>query len=209
MSTHYNRIAGQNHERLASLSDCIFAFAMTVLVLNLHLPTIGTLHNERDVWHFLISLSPRILPYFMSFLTLGIFWVGQQTQLNYLVRSDRNLTWIHLFFLFAVTFIPFSTDLLAAAITSRIALIIYWFNLLLLGAALLISIQYAFRAGLMQKDTSLKVRKANERRILYYQASYLFGMLLSVINTYWSIAAIILFQIIAATAPRTSKFIRL
>ena len=127
----------------------------------------------------------------------------------HLIRSDRNLTWIHLFFLLAVTLIPFSTDLLAAAITSRIALIVYWINLLLLGVALFISLQYAFRAGLMQEDMSLKVRKANERRILYYQASYLFGVLLCVVNTYWSIAAIILFQLIAATAPRIGKLYHL
>jgi uncharacterized membrane protein len=36
----------------------------------------------------------------MSFLTPGIFWVGQQTQLNHLAANNRNLTWIRLGFLF-------------------------------------------------------------------------------------------------------------
>jgi len=44
---------------------------------------------------------------------LGIFWVGQQTQLNYLARSDRSLSWIHIAFLFCVSVTPFSTTLLA------------------------------------------------------------------------------------------------
>jgi hypothetical protein len=47
----------------------------------------------------------------MNFLTLGIFWVGRQTQLNHLARSYRSLSWIHLVFLFAVSTTPFSTTL--------------------------------------------------------------------------------------------------
>ena len=54
----------------------------------------------------------------MSFVTLGIFWVGQQTQFNHLNRSERQLTWMHLAFLFGVTLLPFSTRLLAEFLTS-------------------------------------------------------------------------------------------
>jgi uncharacterized membrane protein len=72
----------------------------------------------------------------MSFLTLGIFSVGQQTQLNHLLQSDRDLSWIHLAFLFAVTLTPFSTMLLAEFVTFRLALLAYWCNILLLGAVL-------------------------------------------------------------------------
>ena len=74
--------------------------------------------------------------YVMSFLTLGIFWVGQQTELNHLQRSDRNLSWIHLAFLLAVTLTPFSTSLLAEFNIRRTALLIYWGNILTLGAVL-------------------------------------------------------------------------
>jgi len=54
-------------------------------------------------------LAPQLLSYLLSFLTLGIFWVGQQTQLNQLARSNRDLTWIYLGFLLAVSLMPFST----------------------------------------------------------------------------------------------------
>ena len=90
----YNRVAGQNVERLAALSDGIFAVAMTLLVIDLRAPAAETIHTERDLWHALLALSPRLLMYLMSFITLGIFWVGQQTQINNLERSERSLTWI-------------------------------------------------------------------------------------------------------------------
>src|SRR2546425_1285953 len=108
MSPSYNEIAGQNVERLAALSDGVFAVAMTLLVLDLRAPAVEAVHNEHDLWRALVTLSPRLIMYLMSFMTLGIFWVGQQTQLNHLVRSDRNLTWIHIAFLCAVAIMPFA-----------------------------------------------------------------------------------------------------
>ena len=76
----------------------------------------------------LADLTPQLGIYLMSFLTLDIFWVGQQTQLRHLARSDRNLAWIHLIFLFAISLMPFSTSLMAAFIAFPTALLVYWLN---------------------------------------------------------------------------------
>ncbi len=77
---------------------------------------------------------------------LGIFWAGQQTQINHLARSNRDLSWIHIAFLFAVTLTPFSTMLLAEFIKYRVALLVYWCNIVLLGGVLYGSWGYAIRA---------------------------------------------------------------
>ena len=201
MDTAYDRIAGRSVERLAALSDGIFAVAMTLLVLDLHAPVAEAIHNERDLLHAIAALSPRLLMYVMSFLTLGIFWVGQQTQLNHLERSDRNLSWIHLAFLLAVTLTPFSTTLLAEFIARRTALLLYWANILALGAVLYASWGYATRKGLVKGDISPEVTAAICRRILVGQSLYAFGALLCVFNTYWSIAFIVLVQLNYAVAP--------
>jgi uncharacterized membrane protein len=187
MSTIYNRIAGQSVERLAALSDGIFAVAMTLLVLDLRLDPSGPVSTEQDLLNALVKLSPRLLPYLMSFLTLGIIWVGQQTQLNQFARSDRNLTWIHLAFLLAVTLMPFSTGLLAEFLAYRTALVVYWFNILLLGATLFASWRYAWRASLLKDDTTAEVRSTTERRIIVAQALYAFGALLCIISTTYTI----------------------
>ena len=75
----YNRIAGQSLERLSALSDGLFAFAMTLLVLDIRVPAMEAIHSESDLWRALLGLAPRIGMYLMSFLTLGIFWLGRQT----------------------------------------------------------------------------------------------------------------------------------
>src|SRR5579863_619801 len=128
MDTSYNQVAGQSVERLAALSDGIFGVAMTLLLLELHVPVKELIHCEGDLRHALTALAPQLLVYLMSFLTLGIFWVGQQTQLNHLAHSNRNHAWFHLAFLFCVSLMPFSTSLIAEFISYRLALVIYWAN---------------------------------------------------------------------------------
>ena len=120
--------SGISLERVAALSDGVFAVAMTLLVLDLGAPAIEDVHSDADLWAALVKIAPSAVAYVMSFLTLGIFWVGQQAQLDLFQRSDRNLTWLNFGFLFLVSLMPFSTKLLAAYHTDEyhIALILYW-----------------------------------------------------------------------------------
>ena len=201
MVTLYNKIANKSPERLAALSDGVFAFALTLLVLDLRLPEAGNIHSERELWHALTLLTPSIVMYLMSFLTLGIFWNGQQTQMNFLARCDRDLTWMYIAFLFAVTLTPFSTKLLAAFISYRTALLVYWLNILLLGGVLYSCWQYANRAGLIKDDTPREIRRAIRRRVVIAQSMYALGALLCVVSTRWSIAFIFVVQLYYAIAP--------
>jgi uncharacterized membrane protein len=202
MTSGYNRIAGQSVERLAALSDGVFAVAMTLLVLDLRAPATEAIHSEQDLWRALATLSPRLIMYAMTFMTLGIFWVGQQTQLNHLARSDRSLTWIHILFLFAVSMTPFSTTLLAGFTAYRTALLAWWGNILLLGAALYFSWVCAVGSGLLKHDVGPEISTAIKRRILIAQGLYAFGAALCVVNTYWSIGFIVAVQLYYAVAPR-------
>jgi uncharacterized membrane protein len=202
MPTSYNQITGQSLERLAALSDGIFAVAMTLLVLDLHVPASEAIHSQGQLWHTLTHTAPEFISYLLSFMTLGIFWNGQQAQLNAFTRSDRHLSWIHLAFLFAVSLMPFSTRLLAEYITYRSVLIAYWGNIFLLGLVLFVSWRYATRAGLLQQEITHDRQCAVERRIVVAQALYAFVALLCLFNTYVSIAFIILVQVNFALAPR-------
>jgi uncharacterized membrane protein len=202
MPTLYNRIQGRNLDRLAALSDGIFAFAMTLLVLDLHLPTAAQVHGEGELLRALAALGPQWITYGMSFLTLGIFWAGQQTQLNHLAEGTRDLTWIHLGFLFAVTLLPLSTRLLTEFFDYRTALGIYWLNIFVLGAMLFWSWSYATRASLVKADTPEEVRNSICRRIVIAQSLYAAGAALCFIHIWLSIGAIVLVQLNYALAPR-------
>jgi uncharacterized membrane protein len=208
MSLSYNRIAGQSVERLAALSDGIFAVAMTLLVLDLHTPAHQHIHSERDLWFALGAMGPQLVTWLMSFLTLTIFWNGQQAEINRFARADRNVTWMNMAFLCAVSLLPFSTRLLAEFIGFRIALLCYWANFVVLGFTLYAIWQYARRHGLLKDDVTEEVRCAIERRILVAQALYALAAALCVVNTYVSIGLIVLVQLNFALAPRILRLNR-
>jgi uncharacterized membrane protein len=200
--TSYNRIAGSSLERLAALSDGIFAVAMTLLVLDIHVPERAEIHDEQSLLHSLALLAPRFLVYLMSVMTLGIFWVGQQTQFNHLARAARHFTWIHIVFLASISVMPFSTNLLGNYIGYRIALVVYWLNILTPGLLLYWSWRCARAESLTREETTIEIACAIERRILIAQGLYAFGAALCVLNPYWSIGFILLVQLNYAVAPR-------
>jgi uncharacterized membrane protein len=200
MPTRYHRFAGSSLDRLGALSDGVFAVAMTLLVLDLVAKHFG---SEHDLAHYLLHhVAPRLLPYAMSFLTLGIFWVGQQTQLESFTRSTRALTWIHIAFLMAVTLLPFSTGVIASDTTLRLSVGVYWLNLLLLGSVLFVSLRYAEHAALFSDQTTAEMRAALERRIVVYQALYALAALTCLIDTYLAIGLIVALQLNAVISPR-------
>ena len=100
---HYNKIAGQNTKRIEAISDGVFAVAMTLLVLDIKVPILTTIQTEAALAQSFCALTPKLLVYFLSFMTVGIFWTGQSTQFKYIEKSDRNLNWITLLFLLFIS----------------------------------------------------------------------------------------------------------
>ena len=197
-------LSGTRPDRLAGISDGIFSVGMTLLVLGLGVRALnGTMTTDEQLWAELQTLGPNVLVYMMSFLTLGIFWLGQGTQLSQLARSNRNYVWIHLVFLFAVTMVPFSTLLLGHFYWLRVALIEYWLNIVLLGAALLAGLEYGLRANLFGEEGKREIAYLMRGRILIAQSLYALATALCLFFPTWvSIGLIVLIQLNYALAPR-------
>jgi uncharacterized membrane protein len=144
----------------------------------------------------------------MSFMTLGIFWMGHSTQFRYIERSNRNLSWITLFFLMVVSLLPFTTAFLSEHIHYRFSVVMYWFNILLFGLALLLHWNYACRNNFVQISTHERkeITDAMNRRIIVAQILYAFGAALCFFNTYVSIGFIIVVQLNYALSLVTRRF---
>jgi len=202
MRNHYNTFAGSDVGRIEALSDGIFAFAATVLVLDFRTPDPGDVHSEAELLGALLASSHRLLPWLLSLLTLGIFWVAQQTQLSNLARSNRDLTWLYLVFLAIVAVLPFSTRLLADFFTYRTAFLIYWANIFLLGVAVYITWVYAEWAKLIREDAPRELSNLVKKRVIIAQSLYAAGAVVGLISVPLGLALIILIQLIYAVAPR-------
>jgi uncharacterized membrane protein len=209
MRTHYNVYAGGDVGRIEALSDGIFAFAATVLMLDFRSPEPADIHSEAELLSALFASAHRLMPWLLSLLTLGIFWVAQQTQLSQLARSNRDQTWLHLAFLAMITVLPFTTRLLADFFTYRAAFVIYWLNLFLLGVGVYIIWAHAERAKLIRDDAPSELKNAFRRRVIVAQSLYGMGALVGLFSVPLGLALIILIQLNYAVAPRLPILSRL
>lgn len=193
----FDEIAGQKVQRIEALSDGVFAIAFTLLVLDIRVPLSSEINSEKDLLVAFAQLSPRLLAYFLSFITLGIFWVAHSSQLFFIEKSDRNFVWINLSFLLFVTIIPFTTAFLSEYITFKFAVMIYWCNLFLLGLMLFLSLRYLDRYHFLKTPGThtIEIKNAMIRRGIIAQSLYAFGALLCFVSTYLSIAVLLGIQL--------------
>jgi uncharacterized membrane protein len=84
----------------------------------------------------------------------------------------------------------------------RVALLVYWANIFLLGMTLYLSWLCALDLGVVKSDLPANVTKAIKGRIVVAQALYAVAALLCVVSTYWSIGFIVLLQLYYAVAPK-------
>lgn len=107
-------MTSEDHEkilgRIISLSDGIFAFAITLLILNIVVAE-GT--SNESLASVLAGLWPKYLSFLISFVVIGAYWVHHVRQMRFLRRYDSRLIWINLLFLLFIVMIPFSTSVLS------------------------------------------------------------------------------------------------
>ncbi len=193
----YDQIAGQSTHRIEAISDGVFAIALTLLCLDLKVPISTTINSEVQLFTSLVSLTPKFLSYFLSFMTLGIYWTGHSTQFHYIKKSDRHLNWISLFFLMFVTVLPFTTAFLSEYINFKLAIGLYWLNIFSLGLMLYLHWEYADRHNYIKISGYEKdlISHAIKERIIVSQTLYASGALLCFVNTYLSVIVIVLIQL--------------
>ena len=207
MTEPYNRFSGQSLDRLTSLSDGVFAVAMTLLVLDLRVPVglAASKASEHGLWDALLKLGPSFAAYLLSFTMLGTFWLAQHTLLSIFDRCDRTLTWIHLGFLFVVSLLPFSAALLAHYVHLRLAVGAYWLNILLLGVMLEWGARYGRKAFLSDDAQAAARLTTFRRRILIAQTLYALAALICFVNTQASVIALAIVQLYFIVSPRLPR----
>ncbi|MCE1246725.1 MAG: DUF1211 domain-containing protein [Firmicutes bacterium] len=119
--------------RIMNLSDGVFSIVMTLLVLDIKIPSHTQVSSSVELIDHLYSMLPKFQYYFITFIVLGIFWVGHHYQFQFIKRSDNRLVWLNLFFMMFITLIPFTTYLLGEYPNIRIASGIYALNILITG----------------------------------------------------------------------------
>ncbi len=189
---------GLGKYRLEALSDAIFAFAMTLLVLDVKIPKISEeLMTPGFLTRTLLELWPKFLIFATSFVILGLFWIAHHGYSHFLKRTDRYFLWINLLFLMVVVFVPFSTNLLGDYPQQRIAAIIYGGNIMALGLTLFWQWEYATsNHRLVGSHIEPELVRRGKRRILMGISMNVCAVSLAFVNPLFSLVLYTLFPII-------------
>ncbi|MFS8038444.1 TMEM175 family protein [Xanthobacter sp. AM11] len=120
--------------RVDALSDGVFAFAMTLLVLDIRLPDDLAIASAAELAAHLVSLSHQTLTYLISFFVLGAFWRGGIEVRPSAEEVTGGVVRIALLFLFFVTMVPFSSGLVGRYGDFTPAVLVYAVNMAALAA---------------------------------------------------------------------------
>jgi len=173
--------------RVETLTDGVFAIAMTVLVLGLELPSGAGSLGDR-LW----VLWPKLASYVLSFVMLGVLWIGHHYQLNHVRRTNRPLIWLNLLFLLAITFLPFGAAVLGAEYRDPWAVVLYAGTLMLAGVSLLGHWTYATRhAELLAPDVDENVVSTLKLRIVFGLGVSVAAVVVGFLDTRISLAVLL------------------
>lgn len=174
--------------RVEALTDGVFAVAMTLLVLDIKVPELEQAVASAELPYRLLALWPKFLSYAISFVILGVYWVGHHLQLSFIRSADRPLLWINILFLLWVALVPFSTALLSEYTKHRLAIAVYAGNMIAIGLTLALHWWYATaKRRHVDPDVHPGLVRAAMSRVLMGPLLYMVAIVLSFFSPEWSL----------------------
>ncbi|MDR2983868.1 MAG: DUF1211 domain-containing protein [Nocardiopsaceae bacterium] len=98
------------YDRVLFFSDAVFAIAITLLAVDLHVPSTAA---EIATFKELHQAAGSLLSFGISFAVIALFWLGHHGVFRYITALDRTLILLNLLFLGTIAFLPYPTSLLA------------------------------------------------------------------------------------------------
>ena len=145
--------------RIENLSDSIFAFSMTLLVMNFTFPAGGALVNDGQVTQLFLKEISKFDRYVLTFILLAILWIGHHQQFHHIKRTDRRFLWIQVAILLFIVMVPFTAAWMSAYSSFHITNLVFDLNLFILGFLFLISWLYAtHKRRLVEEDIEHRIR---------------------------------------------------
>ncbi len=123
-----------NKGRIEALNDCIFAFAMTLLVVTIDVPpkTLGVVPSAL-VDQYILNVVPDFIHYMVVFALLAVFWWYQHKWSHFLHTIDTNLIVANILLLLFVALIPFTTNIVGNYPLNSHVAIIFELNMFIVG----------------------------------------------------------------------------
>lgn len=106
------------NSRLEAFCDGVFAIALTLLIIDIKVPSTREINSTAEFWLALKHIAPSIFAFVLSFTIILITWVNHHASLKLINNSSPSFIYANGFLLLTVVFIPFPTSLLGEYIVT-------------------------------------------------------------------------------------------
>jgi len=171
--------------RVEAFSDGVIAIAITLLVLELRVPTLDPT-NPGQLASELLHDWPHYSAYVISFLVIGVMWVNHHSVFRDIVRVDRMLMFLNLLLLLSIAVIPFPTAVVAQYITgersdARAAAVLYSLVSFLVGLSFsAVRLWTLAHPYLLSPTLDLAAARAVQRQLGFYVGGIAYALLVGV-----------------------------
>jgi uncharacterized membrane protein len=170
--------------RVEAFSDGVFAIAITLLVLEIHVPEIP---GGQSLWVALAHGWPSYFGYVVGFLVIGVMWLNHHTTFGYVARVDRPLLLLNLLLLMVIALVPWPVELVARYLDrgSQASVAVAVLGLLMTAMSITFTAfwQYATRhEGLLVEGVDLPAVRGGRLRFALGLAAYPALTLLSFVS---------------------------
>ena len=140
-----------SHDRLSAITDGVYAVALTLLALEIVVPSANSIHSSAQLNNYMVNnLLPQLSLYLISFIILSNFWASTNAIPMY-KKVDNTILTINLAILALVVLIPFSTSFVLSFYHYSQSVIIFSLIIMLVGLLYLILYIYLFKENLVKE----------------------------------------------------------
>ncbi len=171
--------------RIETLADGIFAIAMTLLVLGISVPTLPANASPEVFRAYFMNILPEIFVYILSFILLAVFWLNHHI-FFVIKRSNITLLWINIFWLMSIAIVPFTTSLIGKYSQFQLSVLIFDFNMLIIGILYYAIFAYAVHNDFMAEsvlEKSTQIKRSN----LILPILAVVAIIISFLSPIWSV----------------------
>jgi len=129
--------------RVINFSDAVFSIVMTLLILEVAVPTSIEL-TQKPFGEVLSSRIPAFIGLLVSFLVSALYWIGHIKLMRYVSLVSGKLLWLNVFFLLSIVVLPFSTAMYVNGFGYAGPFIFYCANLGIIGFFNLWMVHYVY-----------------------------------------------------------------
>jgi len=190
--------------RILALSDGVFAFSLTLLVVSLSVPTAS---STSALASQLLDQAPNYFSYIISFAAVASIWYGHHETFKYIRRYDGRLIALNFGSLLLIAFLPFPTAVLGRNQQESLAAVIYALTLAVSNVFFAATWWYAsHRRRLVRSDLSPQVVRLRFYRTLGGTFVFLLSIPIALwrpiaAEIVWSVFLVAIFVVLRGAPP--------